>query len=62
MRNSFNTKQIIWDAYENDYKENLENAKMNEEFETIITLKNENPISFQPRRLSYADKDKLQTI
>ena len=62
MSLNFETKQIICDAYEIEYKENFDKATINEEFEMNIVLKSDQPISFQPRRLSYADKEKVQVI
>lgn len=50
------------ESYQSDYLRVKESSNDNIDFEMTIALKNDQPICFRPRRLSYADKGKLQGI
>ena len=52
----------IVDMYEDFYEENLKREKCVPDHEMEIKLKHDQPIASRPRRLSYADKEKLREI
>ncbi|XP_076392691.1 uncharacterized protein LOC143265294 [Megachile rotundata] len=52
----------IKESYRLDYLQVKESSISIVDFEMNIVLKHDQPISFRPRRLSYADKEKLQKI
>ena len=52
----------IKDLYDLDYTKVKESSVFETDFEMKIILQHEQPISFRPRRLSFADKEKLQVI
>ncbi|XP_076248026.1 uncharacterized protein LOC143187672 [Calliopsis andreniformis] len=52
----------IRDMYVSDYIKIKETSAMEIDFEMKIALKHNQPVSFRPRRLSFADKQKLQVI
>ncbi|XP_011859979.1 PREDICTED: uncharacterized protein LOC105557370 [Vollenhovia emeryi] len=49
-------------AYESSYLENLRGENHAPDFTMALALKHEQPISFRPRRLSFADKEALRGI
>ncbi|XP_076232912.1 uncharacterized protein LOC143178263 [Calliopsis andreniformis] len=55
-------KERIRNMYVCDYLKIKETSTMEIDFEMKIALKHNQPVSFRPRRLSFADKQKLQAI
>lgn len=52
----------IREIYESCYSSNLRAEKCMPDFEMVIALKHEQPISMRPRRLSFADREVLRGI
>ena len=55
-------KMKIYDIYKNHYLKYLSEKKSEPDFQMIISLQHEQPISFRPRRLSFVDKERLREI
>lgn len=58
----FKTMKRIEQLYESEYIIGTEDINPPKEIEMTINLTHDRPISFRPRRLSFADKEKLRQI
>lgn len=59
---SYKNQQELKMLYESEYKTKINTDIVENEFKMHISLKNSQPITFRPRRLSFQEKEKLRDI